>query len=124
MDGRRQAWAISCIGKPTAEIEDALTDEVPIAFGRHVLRLACAELARPRNECRAESRPLGKREIAIAGRRVQGMVSAPEPNHAIRAVIEEAIRTRPGGCGHQLTVAPPASQADRAGSIPRHPLQP
>jgi hypothetical protein len=39
MDGRRQAWAISCIGEPTAEIEDALTDEIPISFGRHVLRL-------------------------------------------------------------------------------------
>jgi hypothetical protein len=100
MDGRRQARAILCIGEPTAEIEDALTDEVPIGFGRHVLRLACAELGRTRDECRAESRPLGKREIAIAGRRVQGIVPAPEPNHAIRAVIEEAIRTRLGGCGH------------------------
>src|SRR5215216_391065 len=109
MDGRRQAWAISCIGEPTAEIEDALTDEVPIAFGRHVLRLACAELSRTRNERRAESRPLGKREIAIAGRRVQGIVPAPEPNHAIRAVIDEAIRAREAGeskvipfnlCGH------------------------
>ena len=44
MDGRRPVWAISCIGEPTAEIEDALTDEVPIAFGRHVPRLPCAEL--------------------------------------------------------------------------------
>jgi hypothetical protein len=52
------------------------------------------ELGRTRNECRAESRPLGKREIAIAGRRVQGIVPAPEPNHAIRAVIDEAIRAR------------------------------
>jgi hypothetical protein len=46
MDGRRQAWVVSCIGEPTAEIEDALTAEVAIAFGRHVLRLACAELGR------------------------------------------------------------------------------
>ena len=83
--------------------------EVPIAFGRHVLRLACAELGRTRDECRAESRRLGKREIAIAGRRVQGIVPAPEPNHAIRAVIDEAIRAREAGeskvipsnlCGH------------------------
>jgi hypothetical protein len=26
---------ISCIGEPAGEVEDALTDEVPIAFGRH-----------------------------------------------------------------------------------------
>ena len=100
---------VSCIGEPTAEIEDAFADEVPIAFGRQVLRLACAELSRTRDECRAESRPLGKREIAIAGRRVQGIVPAPEPNHAIRAVIDEAIRAREAGeskvipfnlCGH------------------------
>jgi hypothetical protein len=67
------------------------------------------ELGRTRNECRAESRPLGKREIAIAGRRVQGIVPAPEPNHAIQAVIDEAIRAREAGeskvipfnlCGH------------------------
>jgi len=53
--------------------------------------------------------PVGKREIAIAGRRVQGIVPAPEPNHAIRAVIDEAIRAREAGeskvilfnlCGH------------------------
>jgi hypothetical protein len=74
MDGRRQTWAISCIGEPTAEIEDALTDEVPIALGRHVLRLACA---------------------SSVGRRMNA-VPAPEPNHAIRAVIDEAIvRGRP-----------------------------
>jgi hypothetical protein len=109
MDGRRRAWVASCIGEPAGEIEDAFTDEVPIAFGRHVLRLTRAELGRTWDECRAESRPLGKREIAIAGRRVQGIVPAPEPNHAIRAVIDEAIRAREAGeskvipfnlCGH------------------------
>jgi hypothetical protein len=109
MDRRRRAWAILCIGEPAAEIEDTFADEVPIAFGRQVLRLAFAELGRPRDECRAESRPLGKREIAIAGRRAQGIVPAPERNHAIRAVIEEAIRAREAGeskvipfnlCGH------------------------
>jgi hypothetical protein len=109
MDGwRGRAWVASCIGEPASEIEDAFADEVPIAFGRHVLRLACAELGRTRDECRAESRPLGKREI-IAGRRVQGIVPGPEPNHAIRAVIDEAIRAREAGeskvipfnlCGH------------------------
>jgi hypothetical protein len=100
---------ISCIGEPAAKIEDAFADEVPIAFGRQVLRLACTELGRPRDECRAESCPLRKGEIAIAGRRVQGIVPAPEPNHAIRAVIDEAIRAREAGeskvipfnrCGH------------------------
>jgi hypothetical protein len=109
MDGwRGRAWVASCIGEPASEIEDAFADEVPIAFGRHVLRLACAELGRTRDECRAESRPSGKREI-IAGRRVQGIVPGPEPNHAIRAVIDEAIRAREAGeskvipfnlCGH------------------------
>jgi hypothetical protein len=58
MDRRRRAWAILCIGEPAAEIEDTFADEVPIAFGRQVLRLAFAELGRPRDECRAESRPL------------------------------------------------------------------
>jgi DNA-binding transcriptional LysR family regulator len=82
---------VSCIGESTAEIEDALTDEVAIAFGRHVLRLACAELGRMRDECRAESRPLGKREIAIADRREHDLARI-QPNHAIRAVIDEAIR--------------------------------
>jgi hypothetical protein len=108
MDGRRQTWAVSCIGEPTAEIEDALTDEVAIAFGRHVLRLACAELGRMRDECRAESHLLGKREIAIAGRREHDLARI-QPNHAIRAVIDEAIRAREAGeskvilfnlCGH------------------------
>jgi hypothetical protein len=51
MDGRRQAWAISCIGEPAAEIEDAFTDEVPIAFGRQVLRLTRAGLGRPWDKC-------------------------------------------------------------------------
>jgi hypothetical protein len=43
---------------------------------------------------RAESRPLGKREIAIAGRRVQGIVPAPEPTTPSGRVIDEAIRAR------------------------------
>ena len=99
----------SCIGEPTAEIEDACADEVPIAFGRQVLRLALAELNRTWDECRSESRPLSRCEIAIAGRRVQGIVPAPEPNPAIRVVIDEAIRAREAGeskvipfnlCGH------------------------
>jgi hypothetical protein len=109
VQGRTAASVGSCIGEPAGKIENAFTDEVPIAFGRHVLRLTWAELGRTWDECRAESRPLGKREIAIAGRRVQGIVPAPEPNHAIRAVIDEAIRAREAGeskaipfnlCGH------------------------
>jgi hypothetical protein len=80
-----------------------------IGDGRQVLRLACAELNRTWDECRAESRPLGRCEITVVGRRVQGIVPAPEPNHAIRAVIDEAIRAREAGeskvilfnlCGH------------------------
>ena len=58
---------------------------------------------------RAESRPLGKREIAIADRRVQGIVPAPEPATPSGRVIDEAIRAREAGeskvipfnlCGH------------------------
>ena len=86
-----------CIGEPAAEIDDAFADEVPIAYGRQVLHLACAELGRTWDECRAESRPVGKCQIAIACRRVQGIVPAPERNHAIRAVIDEAIRAREAG---------------------------
>jgi hypothetical protein len=108
MDRRRRAWAVSCIGEPAGEIEDTFADEVPIAFGRQVLRLALAELGRPRDECGAESRPLGKGEIAIVGRREHDLARI-QPNHAIRAVIDEAIRAREAGeskvipfnlCGH------------------------
>ena len=88
MDGRRQAWAISCIGEPAAEIEDAFTDEVPSAFGRQVLRLTRAELGRPWDECVPSPGPFGKREIAIAGRRVQGIVPAPEPTTPSGRVID------------------------------------
>ncbi len=58
---------------------------------------------------RAESRPLGKREIAIASRHVQGIVPAPEPTTPSGRVIDEAIRARGAGeskvipfnlCGH------------------------
>src|SRR5687768_5829566 len=66
---RRRVWVVSGIGEPAGEVEDACADEVPIAFGRQVLRLPCAELGRARDECRAESRPLSKCEIAIVGRR-------------------------------------------------------
>ena len=59
---------ISGIGEPMAEIEDAHTDKVPIPFGGQVLRLACAELGRTRDECRAKSRALRKREIAVMSR--------------------------------------------------------
>jgi hypothetical protein len=74
------------------------------------------ELGRTRNECRAESRPLGKREIAIAGRRVQGIVPAPEPNHAIRAVIDEAIRAREAGESKVI----PSTSADTGTSTCRY----
>ena len=65
----RDQWAISSIGEPASEIEDAFAYEVPIAFSRQVPGLAYAELSRTWDECRAESRPLGKREITVVGRR-------------------------------------------------------
>jgi tryptophan synthase beta chain len=48
-------------------------------------------------------------EAGVQFARAQGIVPAPEPNHAIRAVIDEAIRAREAGeskvilfnlCGH------------------------
>jgi hypothetical protein len=45
-----------CIGEPAGEVEDACAHEVPIAFGRQVLRLAWPELSRTWDECCAESR--------------------------------------------------------------------
>jgi hypothetical protein len=85
MDGPRQAWAISCIGEPTAEIEDAIADEVPIAFGRQVLRLAWPELSGTWDECCAESRSLCKREIAVVSRSEHHLawIKPQDPRHAL-----------------------------------------
>jgi hypothetical protein len=92
MDGRRQACAIFVHRRTDGRDRGRSYRRDPNRLRPSCPRLACAELGRTRDECRAESRPLGKREIAIAGRRVQGIVPAPKPNHAIRAVIDEAIR--------------------------------
>jgi hypothetical protein len=51
---------------------------------------ACAELGRTRDECRAESRPLGKREMAIAGRRVRGIVHPLTLGRALESRVEHA----------------------------------
>ncbi len=67
MDDR--AWVVSCVGEPAAEIEDALQTRSQSPSAGQVPDLACAELSRTWDECRAESRPLGKREIAVVGRR-------------------------------------------------------
>ena len=59
-----------------------------------------------------EARAYTQNQVFDAGvqfARAQGIVPAPEPNHAIRAVIDEAIRAREAGeskvilfnlCGH------------------------
>jgi tryptophan synthase beta chain len=59
-----------------------------------------------------EARAYTQNQVFDAGvqfARAQGIVSAPEPNHAIRAVIDEAIAAREAGeqkvilfnlCGH------------------------
>ena len=65
--------------------------------------------------------PVGKREIAIAGRRVQGIVPAPEPNHAIRAVIDEAIRGAGGRRVEGHSVQPLRTRALRHAGLPRLP---
>ena len=78
--GRRRVWPFSGIGEPATEVEDACADEVPVAFGRQVLRLAWAELSRTWDECRAESRPLGKCEIAVVGRREHDLAWS-QPQH-------------------------------------------
>src|SRR5215203_1833692 len=106
LQGRTAASVGSCIGERAAEIEDAFAEEVPIAFGGQVLRLVCAELSRPRNECRAESRPLGKREIAIVGRREHDLarIQPKDPRHVLirlhgRLVGPGRIRTYDHGPG-------------------------